>query len=82
MTRTMLLETDVDTVLDCLLLAMQAKNLIKPSSMATSSQNNRGTKLRWLALQQQDLSWHMAHQDGYEDWEEQDEQKPKIDMTV
>jgi len=38
MTRTTLLEKDVNTLLECLLSAMQAKNLINPQEMATGSQ--------------------------------------------
>jgi len=44
MTRTMFLEKYVDALLKCLLLAMQAKNLISPPEMATSSQKTSGNK--------------------------------------
>jgi len=42
MTRTMLLENNVNTLLKCLLLAIQAKSLINHSSTATGSQNTGG----------------------------------------
>jgi len=44
MTGTTLLEKDVDTLLKCLLLAMQAKNLFNPQEMATGSQKARANK--------------------------------------
>jgi len=44
MTRNTLLEQDIDTLLKCLLLAMQAKNLINPQDKATSSQKTSKSK--------------------------------------
>jgi len=44
MTRNTLLEKDIDTLLKCLLLAMQVKNLINPQEMASSSQKTGNNK--------------------------------------
>jgi len=44
MTRNTLSEQDINTLLKCLLLAMQAKNLINPQDKATSSQKTGKNK--------------------------------------